>query len=85
MEVPEQLKDFRNFLYIVWKELNLPDPTPIQYEIADVLITVTLFLAVAILSYVTYIAFKQELTLWIRIPALILAMLSLVLLSLSGL
>ncbi len=57
----------------------------IQYEIADVLITVTLFLAVAILSYVTYIAFKQELTLWIRIPALILAMLSLVLLSLSGL
>lgn len=57
----------------------------IQYEIADVLITATLFLAVAILSYVTYIAFKQELTLWIRIPALILAMLSLVLLSLSGL
>lgn len=57
----------------------------IQYEIADVLITVTLFLAVAILSYVTYIAFKQELTLWIRIPALILALLSLVLLSLSGL
>ena len=35
MEVPEQLKDFRNFLYIVWKELNLPDPTPIQYEIAS--------------------------------------------------
>ena len=57
----------------------------VQYEIADVLITVTLFLAVAILSYVTYIAFKQELTLWIRIPALILATLSLVLLSLSGL
>ena len=57
----------------------------IQYEIADVLITATLFLAVAILTYVTYIAFKQELTLWIRIPALILAMLSLVLLSLSGL
>lgn len=35
----------------------------IQYEIADALITGTLFLAVAILSYVTYIAFKQELTL----------------------
>ena len=35
MEVPEKLKDFRNFLYIVWKELNLPDPTDIQYEIAD--------------------------------------------------
>ena len=35
MDVPDQLKDFRNFLYIVWKELNLPDPTPIQYEIAS--------------------------------------------------
>lgn len=35
MEIPEQLRDFRNFLYIVWKELNLPDPTPIQYEIAE--------------------------------------------------
>jgi len=35
MDVPEKLKDFRNFLYIVWKELNLPDPTKIQYEIAD--------------------------------------------------
>ena len=30
-----QLKDFRNFLYLVWKQLNLPEPTPIQYEIAD--------------------------------------------------
>ena len=35
MEIPKQLQDFRNFLYIVWKELNLPDPTAIQYEIAD--------------------------------------------------
>lgn len=26
--------DFRNFLYLVWKHLNLPDPTPIQYDIA---------------------------------------------------
>lgn len=34
-QVPEQLKDFRNFLYLVWKELNLPDPTPIQYEMAE--------------------------------------------------
>lgn len=33
--VPEELKDFRNFLYLVWKHLNLPDPTPIQYEIAE--------------------------------------------------
>jgi len=35
MNVPEQLKDFRNFLYLVWRELNLPEPTPIQYEIAE--------------------------------------------------
>ncbi len=30
----EKLKDFRNFLYLVWKELGLPDPTPVQYDIA---------------------------------------------------
>ncbi|WP_256365549.1 phage terminase large subunit [Methylovorus sp. MM2] len=29
--------DFRNFLYLVWKHLNLPDPTPIQYDIAHYL------------------------------------------------
>ena len=34
-QVPEQLKDFRNFMYIVWKHLNLPEPTPVQYDIAD--------------------------------------------------
>ena len=33
--IAEELRDFRNFLYLVWKELNLPDPTPIQYEIAE--------------------------------------------------
>ena len=27
-------KDFRKFLFVVWKHLNLPDPTPIQYDIA---------------------------------------------------
>ena len=37
--IPEQLKDFRNFMYIVWKHLNLPDPTPVQYDIADFLQT----------------------------------------------
>lgn len=26
--------DFRNFLYAVWKHLNLPDPTDVQYDIA---------------------------------------------------
>ena len=35
MDVPEQLKDFRNFLFVVWKHLNLPEPTPVQYDIAD--------------------------------------------------
>lgn len=33
--ISEELRDFRNFLFLVWKELNLPDPTPIQYEIAE--------------------------------------------------
>ena len=33
--VPEQLKHFRNFMYIVWKHLNLPDPTTVQYDMAD--------------------------------------------------
>ncbi len=27
-------EDFRNFLYVVWKHLGLPDPTPAQYQIA---------------------------------------------------
>lgn len=35
MDVPEQLKDFKNFLFLTWKHLNLPQPTPLQYEIAD--------------------------------------------------
>lgn len=37
MNVPDQLKDFRNFLWLVWKHLNLPEPTPVQYDIADYL------------------------------------------------
>lgn len=35
--VDPQLVDFRNFLYLVWKSINLPDPTPIQYDIAEYL------------------------------------------------
>jgi len=35
LDLPEEIKDFRNFLFLVWKQLNLPQPTPIQYEIAD--------------------------------------------------
>jgi len=28
------LLDFRNFLYVIWKHLGLPNPTPLQYSIA---------------------------------------------------
>lgn len=28
------LTDFRKFTYVVWTHLNLPDPTPVQYDIA---------------------------------------------------
>ena len=35
--VPEQLKDFRNFTYLVWQHLGLPAPTDIQYDIANYL------------------------------------------------
>ena len=35
MQVPPQLRDFKNFLYVCWKQLNLPDPTPLQYDIAE--------------------------------------------------
>ena len=31
------LHDFRNFLYLTWKHLGLPEPTPVQYDIADYL------------------------------------------------
>lgn len=36
-QIPEKLKDFRNFLYIIWKSLPQigVDPTPLQYEIAE--------------------------------------------------
>ena len=34
-QVPKELYDFRNFLYITWKHLGLPDPTPTQYDIAE--------------------------------------------------
>lgn len=39
MELDNRIRDFRNFLWIVWKHLNLPDPTPIQYDIAEYLQT----------------------------------------------
>lgn len=31
------LRDFRNFLFLVWTHLNLPSPTPAQYDIATYL------------------------------------------------
>jgi len=33
----EKLRDFRNFLYLVWKHLKLPNPTKIQYDLANYL------------------------------------------------
>ena len=35
--MPPKLQDFRAFLWLVWKHLQLPDPTPIQYDIAHYL------------------------------------------------
>ena len=32
--LPEKLHDFRIFLILVWRTLGLPDPTPIQLDIA---------------------------------------------------
>ena len=36
-EIPKALQDFRNFTYLVWQHLGLPEPTPIQYDIANYL------------------------------------------------
>ena len=33
----EALRDFRAFLWLVWQELNLPEPTPVQLDIAQYL------------------------------------------------
>jgi hypothetical protein len=35
--IDNRIKDFRNFLYLSWDHLHLPEPTPIQYNIADYL------------------------------------------------
>ena len=32
-----KFKDFRNFLFYIWRHLRLPNPTDAQYEIADYL------------------------------------------------
>jgi hypothetical protein len=33
----ELIQDFRNFLFVVWEHLGLPEPTPVQYDIAQYL------------------------------------------------
>ena len=35
--LPEKLQDFRYFLIVTWRHLNLPDPTPVQLDIAEYL------------------------------------------------
>jgi len=35
--IEPSVKNFKNFLYLAWQHLNLPNPTPIQYDIADYL------------------------------------------------
>ena len=37
MTTPAKLKIFKNFLYLAWKHLQLPEPTEIQYQMADYL------------------------------------------------
>ena len=33
--IPAEFNDFRNFLWLVWQHLGLPEPTPVQYDIAQ--------------------------------------------------
>lgn len=33
--IDPKLADFRNFLWVCWKHLNLPAPTPVQYDISQ--------------------------------------------------
>lgn len=33
----EEVRDFKNFLWVVWEHLQLPPPTDLQYDIADYL------------------------------------------------
>ena len=35
--IPERLREFKTFLWLVWNHLALPEPTPVQYDIADYL------------------------------------------------
>tara|TARA_R110002110_G_scaffold365920_4_gene575921 strand:+ start:877 stop:2544 length:1668 start_codon:yes stop_codon:yes gene_type:complete len=35
--IQEELRDLRNFLFVVWHHLGLPEPTPVQYDMATYL------------------------------------------------
>jgi hypothetical protein len=35
MDIDPRLHDFRNFLFLAWDQLGLPEPTKIQYDIAE--------------------------------------------------
>jgi hypothetical protein len=35
--IDPRVKDFRNFLFLCWDHLGLPEPTEVQYQIADYL------------------------------------------------
>ncbi len=37
IEIPPQLTDFKNFVFLVWRHLKLPRPTDLQFSIADYL------------------------------------------------
>ncbi len=37
LSAADPLRDFRNFLYVVWLHLNLPKPTKVQYDMASYL------------------------------------------------
>lgn len=39
MASTDKLSDFRNYLYLVWKHLNLPNPTEVQYDMGHYLQT----------------------------------------------
>ena len=36
-QLEEIKQDFRKFVYVLWKHLGLPDPTPVQYDICKYL------------------------------------------------
>ena len=38
-QITEASKDFRVFVFMVWKSIGLPAPTAIQYDIAKYLMT----------------------------------------------